>query len=121
MEASQPEQPGQEPEQPATHESPDSDAGPAVEPTEGTQGESLPQDSSSFDPSNPVRTSALPPEAQSGVPPLPENEGVEPEPENAGPVGDSGQSPGGSHPEASQADNADEGTAPEPGGDPGQE
>lgn len=127
MEASHTE--SQEPEvDPAAR--PDDDAGPAVEPTEGSQGESLPEDSGSFNPDAAVRTSALPPEAQSGVPPLPENAGVEADPDVAGPVAGGGQSAGGSHPEASQTDNAEEGTVPEaqpevegekPEGDPGDE
>lgn len=104
---------------PERQDHPDEDAGPSVEPVEGDQGpqvsEQDPQDATGANPDNAVAQSAPPPEAQSGVPQIPDgtNEGVEPQPEYAGPVGDSGQSPGGSHPEASQADNADEGTAHE--------
>jgi hypothetical protein len=63
-------------QEPQAQESPDDDAGPAVEPLDTTpsQGEQVPQDPSA----GPHPTSAPPAEAQSGVPPLPENEGVEP-------------------------------------------
>jgi hypothetical protein len=95
--------------EPERQDAPDEDAGPAVDPIEGDQGpqvaEQTPQGTvgGSFDPDAPVRTSAPPPDAQSGVPALPENEGVEAQPEYAGPVGDSGQSPEGSHPEARES------------------
>jgi hypothetical protein len=71
---------------------PDEDAGPAVEPVQGDQGpqvsEQVPADATGSDPDNAVRTSAPAPEAQSGVPQIPDgtNEGVEPQPEFAGPV-----------------------------------
>lgn len=73
-----------------TQESPDDDAGPAVEPTPGDQGEQVADSAaaSGFNPDAPVRTSAPPAEAQSGVPALSDgsNEGVEPQPEYAGSV-----------------------------------
>ena len=112
------EQGGGDAPEPQTQDQPDEGTGPAVEPIQGDQGpqvaEQDPADATGANPDNAVRVSAPPPEAQSGVPQIPGgvNEGVEPQPEFSGPVGDSGQSPGGSHPEASQADNAEEGTAP---------
>lgn len=116
MEASQTQ--GDAPDQNEGGGTPDQpDNAPAVEPTQGTQGESVPE----AEGGDVGRISPPPPDAQSGVPALPENEGVEPQPENAGPVGDSGQAPGGPHAEANQADNAAEGTAPGEGEPPAEE
>lgn len=57
-----------------THENPDEDAGPAVEPIEGDQGEYVEQGvipanpgDTGFDPSRPVRTSPPPADMQEGV------------------------------------------------------
>lgn len=97
--------PEEQPEDPAARQ-PDEDAGPAVEPAVGDQGEYVEQDavpSGSFDPNRPVRTSAPPADAQSGVPSISgENAGVEPQPEFAGPV-DSAQADA-SHAEANATD-----------------
>lgn len=101
-------------------DSPDSEAGPAVDPVEtdpgegegfnDRSGESAPQDAGSpgFDPDAPVRTSPPPPEAQSGVPQPTDgsNEGVEPQPEFAGPQDAAQGEPG--HAEASASDGDDE-------------
>lgn len=59
---------------------PDEEAGPAVEPIEGDQGEYVEQEvipanpgvDTGFDPNRPVRTSPPPPEAQSGGEPVEE-------------------------------------------------
>jgi hypothetical protein len=73
-----------------THDEPDNQV--AVQPIQGDQGpqvaEQVPADATGGNPDVPIRTSAPPPEAQSGVPGIPENEGVEPQPEFAGPVGE---------------------------------
>jgi hypothetical protein len=78
-----------EPDEPGSQE-PDEDAGPAVEPIEGDQGEYVEQtpaqagaSQAGFDPDRPVADSPPPPDRQSGVPPLPENEGLEGQPEFA--------------------------------------
>lgn len=90
------EQGGDAPEQPV--EDPNEGPNPAVQPVEGDQGpqvsEQDPADATVPNPDNAVRTSAPPPEAQSGVPQIPDgtNEGVEPQPEFAGHV-DAGTTP----------------------------
>lgn len=92
-----------ESQEPQTQDQPDDEAGPAVKPLDpaatdgsgesgqvGQQDEQQPVgvNQGGFDPDQPVRTSAAPPEAQSGVPELEGggNEGVEPQPQYAGPV-----------------------------------
>lgn len=63
-----------EPTEPENEQSPpDDDAGPAVEPIEGEQGEwveqdAIPASSTQFDPNRPVRTSPPAPDQQEGVP-----------------------------------------------------
>lgn len=81
---------GEEREQVESPDSPDPEAGPAVDPIETDpgegvrEGESVPaentQQGAGFDPNAPVATSPPPPEAQSGVPQPTDgsNEGVEP-------------------------------------------
>lgn len=99
------------PDEPQVQDSPDPDAGPAVEPAKGDQGEWVGEQDAplvepgGFDPDRPVRQSPPPPEAQSGVPQIPggENDDVEPQPEYAGPVEPSDQGDGG-HAEASKVD-----------------
>jgi hypothetical protein len=93
-----PDEDGQETEvQPG---SPDEDAGPAVEPVEGDQGEQVATPSEpGFNPDAPRATSAPPPEAQSGVPDLPggDNADVEPPSDDEPQVGaseESGQTEG---------------------------
>lgn len=86
------EQDEQEQVEPETQEQPDEGAGPDVEPIVGDQGEQVSEQvaetaaASGFNPDAPVRTSAPPPEAQSGLPPLQENADLEPQPQYAGPV-----------------------------------
>lgn len=95
------------PDEPGSQE-PDEDAGPAVEPTQGDQGEPVEQNAlpvggtvAGFDPDRAVSTSPPPADAQSGVPALPENEGVEAQPQFAKGV-DPAQ--GSVHAEESQTD-----------------
>lgn len=83
-------EPGAETQQ---QDAPDEDAGPAVEPAEGDQGEYVeqaPADAgpSGFDPDRPVRTSPPTAEQQSGVPSPTDgsNEGVEANEDMRGPV-----------------------------------
>jgi hypothetical protein len=88
-----------------THENPDDEAGPHVEPaepTEGSQGEfPAPAAATGFDPDAPVATSPPAASEQPGVPALPENEGVEAQEQYRGPVGDGQSAP---HPEANESD-----------------
>lgn len=90
MEASTTPPEGTAPEDQAPQEHPDAEAGPHVEPIQGDQGpqaaEQDPADALAPQSPDGVRVSAPPPEAQSGVPALPENADVEPQPEYAGPV-----------------------------------
>jgi hypothetical protein len=75
--------PGNDPAEDAPQEDPAAQPEPpAVEPVSGDQGESAPTDAApvgGHDPSQPRATSAAPPEAQSGVPDIPDgaNDGVE--------------------------------------------
>lgn len=89
MEASQ--TPGQDPEEqvedPAASEGSGEDAQP------GDQGEQVAEGGSSFDPDSPVRTSAPPPEAQSGTPG--QTPGGVNDPDNASGATEGGQSPQG--------------------------
>lgn len=97
-----------EPTEPGS-QAPDDDAGPAVEPIEGDQGEYVEQTpraaSGGFDPDRPVATSPPPADLQRGVADVQENEGVEPDEGARGPQ-DPAQAP--IHSEESQTDNADE-------------
>ena len=79
----------------SVQEHPDDDAGPAVEPTKGDQGEWVEQTPGSanptvggFDPDRPVATSPPPADMQSGVPQPTDgsNAGVEPNETYRGPV-----------------------------------
>lgn len=89
-------------------DSPDEDAGPAVEPIKGDQGAQPDQQmpvpaggAAGFDPDAPVATSPPDPAAQSGVPAFPgQDPDAKPAPENAGPQDGST----GEHAEANTAD-----------------
>lgn len=109
-------QPSQEQEQPVVQDHPDDDAGPAVEPTKGDQGEWVEQTPGSanptvggFDPDRPVATSPPPADMQSGVPQPTDgsNQGVEPNEDFRGSV-DPAQADA-SHAEANATDNPPEG------------